>query len=268
MTDDVAELAAELRQQRSQRIQHLEAQSTDHRGPPHPGRAGSSHQESRVETSARTKLTSLRTALADNADRREVFQALFPDGLTFAPARTPDGERRVWRISGTASYGSLTRFRFRTMSDPNGIRRIRNRAPLYPIEIPDLAQPGPHGWLVGRNLVRYLGRRVNFENGVQVQSLDVGPLREPARRSGAPISATSGRARRPGAPLRFRGRAREHSRPGVRRHAVHARRGNRRRAHRGERQRGRGDRGFRRRADGQLDELDVSHWRQHSIELA
>jgi hypothetical protein len=46
---------------------------------------------------------------------REVFQPLFPEGLTFRPAEnTP---RRVWAISGTARLDSL-----KLSSDPSGIR--------------------------------------------------------------------------------------------------------------------------------------------------
>ena len=40
-------------------------------------------------------------------DLREVFPALFPDGLRFTPARVPDGERQIWRITGAASFSSL-----------------------------------------------------------------------------------------------------------------------------------------------------------------
>lgn len=55
----------------------------------------------RAEMSARAKLADLRTALdADLPAMREVFQALFPDGLTFRPAE--NAARRVWAISGTA----------------------------------------------------------------------------------------------------------------------------------------------------------------------
>jgi hypothetical protein len=53
-----------------------------------------------IEISARTKLANLRAALADETDRRQLFLALFPDGLTFAPDRTPDGKRQIWRLSG------------------------------------------------------------------------------------------------------------------------------------------------------------------------
>lgn len=41
----------------------------------------------RAETAARAKLADLRTALgADLPAMREVFQTLFPEGLTFRPA--------------------------------------------------------------------------------------------------------------------------------------------------------------------------------------
>lgn len=33
--------------------------------------------------------------------------ALFPDGLLFTPARTQDNARSIWKISGTANFGSL-----------------------------------------------------------------------------------------------------------------------------------------------------------------
>ena len=57
----------------------------------------------------------------NESDRREVFLALFPDGLTFAPARTPGGERQVWRITGDVDLGSLV--------DANGSKRITTRSP-------------------------------------------------------------------------------------------------------------------------------------------
>ena len=53
-----------------------------------------------IEISARTKLADLRAALADDPDRRQHFLALFPDGLTFAADRRPDGKCQMWRISG------------------------------------------------------------------------------------------------------------------------------------------------------------------------
>ena len=50
----------------------------------------------------------LKALLTDRRDLREVFVALFPGGLaTFSPARTPDGARKIWRISGSADFSSL-----------------------------------------------------------------------------------------------------------------------------------------------------------------
>jgi hypothetical protein len=69
-----------------------------------------------AETAARAKLADLRTALdADLPAMREVFQSLFPEGLTFRPAE--NAARRVWAISGTARLDSL-----KLSSDPSGIR--------------------------------------------------------------------------------------------------------------------------------------------------
>jgi hypothetical protein len=79
----------------------------------------------RAEMSARAKLADLRTALdADLPAMREVFQALFPDGLTFRPAE--NAARRVWAISGTARLASL-----KLSSDPSGSRfNLRLEIPL------------------------------------------------------------------------------------------------------------------------------------------
>jgi hypothetical protein len=55
----------------------------------------------KVEASAREKLGDLRTALAgDRQGSREVFQTLFPQGLTFAPAE--DQGRSAFAVSGQA----------------------------------------------------------------------------------------------------------------------------------------------------------------------
>ena len=56
---------------------------------------------------ARARLLALRSALAEQRDLREVFLALFPEGLTFTPARTPNGERQIWEIEGAASFAAL-----------------------------------------------------------------------------------------------------------------------------------------------------------------
>ena len=46
---------------------------------------------------------------------------MFPLGLTFAPARTPDGSRQIWEIEGDASFSGLDALpapRFRLRCDP------------------------------------------------------------------------------------------------------------------------------------------------------
>jgi site-specific DNA recombinase len=70
----------------------------------------------KVEASARQKLEDLRTALAgDREGAREVFLALFPDGLTFLPA---EGEgRRTFAVSGQACLDVS-----KLSCDPSGIR--------------------------------------------------------------------------------------------------------------------------------------------------
>jgi hypothetical protein len=83
-------------QQRSARIQNLEAQLIAARRSP----AELAALVDRVEANVRTNVAKLRESLADEADRREVFQAMFPEGLTFEPTRTPDGSRQIWKISG------------------------------------------------------------------------------------------------------------------------------------------------------------------------
>jgi len=45
--------------------------------------------------------------LAEHRDLREVFVSLFPTGLVFSPARTTDGARQIWRISGSADLSSF-----------------------------------------------------------------------------------------------------------------------------------------------------------------
>ena len=109
--DDIPELVAELRL-RNDRIRHLDADLAAARRSP----AMVADVLARAETAARAKLADLRTALtADLPAMREVFQTLFPDGLTFRPAENTT--RRVWAISGTARLDSL-----KLNSDPSGIR--------------------------------------------------------------------------------------------------------------------------------------------------
>jgi hypothetical protein len=103
LTDDVPELVGELRK-RTARAQHLEAQIIAVKKTP----AELTKLVKQIETTSRVKLADLRAALADESDRREMFLALFPEGLTFTTARTPDGKRQIWQISGDIDLGSLT----------------------------------------------------------------------------------------------------------------------------------------------------------------
>jgi ABC-type transporter Mla subunit MlaD len=124
LASDIPELVAEL-QQRSARIQNLEAQLIAAKRTP----AELAALVDKVEANVRANVASLRTALMDQADLREVFQTMFPDGLSFEPARTPDGARQIWKISGEADFRKTTEpmgpgsgpSRFRLGSDPNGI---------------------------------------------------------------------------------------------------------------------------------------------------
>ena len=102
MADDVPELVSEL-QKRSALIAHLDAQIIAAKRTP----AELANLITTIEASARARLTDLRNALTDRRDLREVFLALFPEGLTFTPARLPDESRQVWRVSGSASFSSV-----------------------------------------------------------------------------------------------------------------------------------------------------------------
>lgn len=129
LSDDVPELVVELHQ-RSARIQNLEAQLIAAKRTP----AELATLVDRVEANVRANVARLRQSLADQADLREVFLAMFPNGLTFEPARTPDGERQIWKISGDADFaavteGSLVSFGKRpqrgvTRSEPNLARFV------------------------------------------------------------------------------------------------------------------------------------------------
>jgi DNA repair exonuclease SbcCD ATPase subunit len=102
LSDDVPELVVEL-QQRSSRIRNLEAQLIAARRTP----ADLAALVDRVEENVRSNIRSLRRALTDQADLGEVFQAMFPHGLTFEAARTPDGARQIWKISGDADFAAV-----------------------------------------------------------------------------------------------------------------------------------------------------------------
>jgi hypothetical protein len=103
LSDDVPELVVEL-QQRSARIQNLQAQLIAAKRTP----AELAALVDRVEANVRANVANLRHALADQGDLREVFQAMFPSGLTFEAARTPDGSRQVWKISGEVDLSAIT----------------------------------------------------------------------------------------------------------------------------------------------------------------
>jgi site-specific DNA recombinase len=109
--DDIPELVAELRL-RNERIRRLEADLAAAKRTP----SMVADVLAKAEEAAREKLAELGHALgSDMAGTREVFQALFPEGLTFRPAENLS--RRVWAISGKASLDSL-----KLTSDPSGIR--------------------------------------------------------------------------------------------------------------------------------------------------
>jgi hypothetical protein len=102
LSDDVPELVVELKQ-RSVRIQNLQAQLIAARRTPDELAA----LVDRVEATVRANVLSLREALADPTDLREIFLAMFPRGLTFEPARSPDGLRQIWKISGDADFTAI-----------------------------------------------------------------------------------------------------------------------------------------------------------------
>jgi hypothetical protein len=91
----------------------------------------------RVEAKVRTNIRSLREALADQEDLGEVFQAMFPRGLTFEAARTPDGARQIWKISGDADFaavvgGGWSNRGFECVATPTGRRANETGAYVYP----------------------------------------------------------------------------------------------------------------------------------------
>lgn len=122
MADEVPELISELKK-RTTLIQHLEAQILAAKRTPEDLAA----LVTRIEAGARAKLADLRSALADQRDLREVFLALFPEGLSFTPARSPDGTRAIWRIEGAANFGSLVE----DGTLPIALRPRRDSNPCY-----------------------------------------------------------------------------------------------------------------------------------------
>lgn len=108
---DVRELVQAMRH-RAEHAQRLEAQLTLAKHTPRM----TEDIIAKVENAVREKLADLRTALArDSAGAREVYMALFPDGLLFTPA--PDVSPKVWKIQGVARLDNG----FKLNSDPTGI---------------------------------------------------------------------------------------------------------------------------------------------------
>ena len=84
-----------------------------------------------VDASMKERLADVRGALADRRDLRELLMGLFPKGLVFSPARTPDGARAVWKMSGPAVYKVLEKpaepASTNLRRDPNVARCNRDR---------------------------------------------------------------------------------------------------------------------------------------------
>lgn len=112
ISDDIPELVGELRK-RNERIRNLEAELRAAQRLPEQVR----DLMKRAEASAREKVRDLRTALRDRETAREVFLALFPDGLTFEAVEARKGQRRVFRVRGTAKLAA-----YNLKSDPTGTR--------------------------------------------------------------------------------------------------------------------------------------------------
>src|SRR6185436_17784060 len=102
MSDEIPELMTELKQ-RLNRMRNLEAQFAAARRTP----AELAALIDQVEASVKERLADVRGALADRRDLRELRLGLFPRGLTFSPARTPDNSRAVWKLRGPAVYKVL-----------------------------------------------------------------------------------------------------------------------------------------------------------------
>jgi len=124
---EIAELVAEM-QSRNERIRRLEGNLEVARRSP----AMVAELCASAEARARAKLDEVRDALLSDADgAREVYRAMFPDGVAFYPAevRGASGRtRRVWRIKGRARLD-----RFTLNCDPTGSRGKMNPLPAIRI---------------------------------------------------------------------------------------------------------------------------------------
>jgi hypothetical protein len=90
MSDEIPELMTEPKQ-RLNRMRNLEAQIAAARRTP----AELAALIDQVEASVKERLADVRASLADRRDLRELLLGLFPRGLLFSPARTPDNSRAV-----------------------------------------------------------------------------------------------------------------------------------------------------------------------------
>lgn len=126
LSDDVGPLVDEL-QARNNRIRALEAQIAAAKRTP----AELAALIAEVEREAKAKLEDLKAGLGRPADRRQVFQVLFPDGVKLTPARTET--RQVWSIEAKVSLESLKGRTIKLGSDPDGNRTrvfgVRGRRP-------------------------------------------------------------------------------------------------------------------------------------------
>lgn len=126
MADDIPELVAEL-QQRSARLRSLEAQLLAARRTPDEVAA----LMGRVEQAVQDKLDRLRDGLNRPEDMRQVFLAMFPEGIRLEPTRV--GKRQVWQINCRPNLGELGAVGFKLGCDPDGNRTrvfgVRGRRP-------------------------------------------------------------------------------------------------------------------------------------------
>ncbi len=100
--DEVPELARAMNE-RANQIRQLEADLAAAKRSP----AMITEMADKMERLVRAKLEGLRAALqGDREGTREVFRALFPDGLKFKPATGANG-RQVFEITGTAKLGEV-----------------------------------------------------------------------------------------------------------------------------------------------------------------
>lgn len=100
LADDVPELVGELRQ-RALRARNLEIRLGTIRQAPAELRS----LVDQAEASVRERLGSIKAALRDGTPLRPLFLQLFPNGITFHPARV--GDRQVWRLEGSVAIGRL-----------------------------------------------------------------------------------------------------------------------------------------------------------------